>query len=171
MTRRWLIRPVMSRHVAVCRGMCREGNINTIRLPCIGNSVAGYATPFSGYGALVRHRCSTSRRASMTENCHKTAMRHWTLQLARPAAWTFVPPCGCILFGLACAVAFSAVRVRRTFHLDGACLAVGRRWAWHAVLSDVLITPAAGKSYWPWHAWHNTLSVCVTVLYARTPKT
>jgi hypothetical protein len=125
--------------------------------------VAEYVTLQSGYGALVRHRCSTSRRASMTENCHKTAMRHWTLHLARPSAWAFVPPCGCVLFGLALAVAFDTLCRQGSFHLDGACLAVVRRRPWHTVLGNVLVAPATRKGYWPWFSWHRcTLSMRYT---------
>jgi hypothetical protein len=82
------------------------------------------------------------------------------LQLARPSWWAFLPPGSCVLFGLAFAVASGAVRVRRSFHLDGACLAVLRRRPWHAVLSNVLVAPAAGKGYSAWRAWHRcTLGV------------
>jgi hypothetical protein len=150
-----------SRHMLLCRGMSRHVSYFThvndyskelprSTRPC----VHGYVTRESGYGALVCHRCSTSRRASMPETCNLTAMRQRTLHLARASAWPFVPPCGCVLFGLACAVPFSAGCVRCSFHLDGACLAVRRRRPWHTVLGNVFVTPATGKGYGAWRAWH-----------------
>jgi len=93
---------------------------------------------------------------------------HSTLDFARPSAWTFVPPGGCVLFGLALAVAFDTLCRQGSFHLDGACLAVLRRRPWHTFFGNVLIAPATGKGYGAWFAWHRcTLSMRDGIIYEK----
>ncbi len=134
----------VSRHMLLCRGMSRY-------VSCF--------THVNGYSKELPRSTPRQQTYNVTLLTMYTK-RHTALQLAWPAYWPFLPPCRRVLFGLAFAVASSAVRRRGSSYIVGACQAVLRRRTWHAVLSDVLIAPATGKGYWPWRAWHRcTLSM------------
>ena len=84
--------------------------------------------------------------------------------LPRPAWWTLLPPVARVLFGLALTVALGTARSGSTPCLVDTAQTILRLWSRHTLFGDLSITPATGKGYWPWHAWHRCPLVCVTVI-------